>query len=87
MGREEGDRVGSYGKIEGGRGLGLRDPKMLARSSMIQRIWRIWTMVSSLWVKWMKSRYVKGRGLNEIEAKPRDSLLWTLTLCNRSKIA
>lgn len=67
-------------------GLGLRDPKTLAKCMIIQRIWQIWMFKSSLWVIWMRCRYVKGRSLVEIKSRLGNSPLWTSSLQLKSMI-
>lgn len=77
-GRRKGIGWDLMAKLKEVGGLGLRDPKMLVKSTMIRPVWRIWTMESSLWVRWMMCHYVKGKGLNEIEHRAGDLLLWTV---------
>lgn len=73
-------------KDEGG--LGVRDFRESQLAAIIKRTWRIWTSNDSIWARWMRVRYIKGRDLNSIPKRDgRDSALWAEVLDHKGKIS
>lgn len=69
-------------------GLGLRDIRMMAAVATIKRTLSIWSSDQSLWVTWMREKYVKERALNQIgftssQSPIWSSILWTTHLTKR----
>lgn len=73
------------GKREEG-GLGIRDFKTLNEAATIREATRSWEDGCSAWVEWVKQRYVKGRGLEEIESRQGDSTHWKAIIAAKPKI-
>lgn len=59
-------------KNEGG--LRLRNPCLLFNVCMIRRIW---SQETSLWINWVRDRYIKGKALEEIDSCQRDFPIWS----------
>lgn len=57
-------------------GLGLCDLVLLAWVCAVRRLNQIWSENNSIWVKWARERYVKGRSFGNIEKKQGDLLMY-----------
>lgn len=52
----------------------------------MKRAYRLWTCDASIWTKWMRERYIKGKGLYDINKRPNiDSTLWVGLLDDRGE--
>lgn len=76
--RDVGWKIMARSMKEGG--LGLWNPKILNTAEGIQRVIRLWSSDESIWMHWIRLRYMKGDSLLEIQKEKGDSYIWRAIL-------
>lgn len=66
-------------------GIGMRDFRSTQQSTIIDRACRMWEQ-DGIWNRWMCSRYVRGRSIDEIEKRQTDSVNWKAVMGQSSNI-
>lgn len=64
------------GEAKGKGGIGLRDPGLLNNVTSFKRKARLWTFDASIWIKWVRLRYIKNQELASITQGIGDSQAW-----------
>ncbi|GJW43062.1 RNA-directed DNA polymerase, eukaryota, reverse transcriptase zinc-binding domain protein [Tanacetum coccineum] len=57
-------------------GLGLKNLRVWNKAMIVKHLWHIVTDKESLWVKWVNTEKLKGKGIWEIEEDKNDSWGW-----------
>jgi len=67
--------MGFLVQIKSGGGMGLRRAQGINNVAELKRFWNCCNS-KSIWARWLKDHYLKGRSLWEIKAQPVDSYVW-----------
>jgi len=62
-------------RSKSGGGMGLRRAQGINNVAELKRFWNCCNS-KSIWARWLKDHYLKGRSLWEIKAQPVDSYVW-----------
>lgn len=68
------------------RGMGISDYLDLQVTTCISRMTRLWN-ASSVWTRWMKRRYIKGRDFDDILPRTSNSPQWKVLMRQREGVA